>query len=134
LLIAPIGADLSASFLDLAKDLCMLAAGLAAYGALFALGGARLKRPLLFGLIYVFGFENLVLALPGYFKQLTIAYYLQGLVPHAMPTDTTISAIQSIFMRLPGLGESLLGLAVIGGLSLWFAARAVATREYVLDQ
>jgi ABC-2 type transport system permease protein len=134
LLIAPIGADLSESFVSLAKDLGMLAAGLAAYGALFALGGARLKRPLLFGLIYVFGFENLVLALPGYFKQVTVAYYLQGLVPHAMPTDTTISAIQSIFMRLPGLGESLLGLAVIGGLSLWFAARAVATREYVLDQ
>ena len=134
LLIAPIGGSLSESFTSLAKDLGMLAAGLAAYGAVFALGGARLKRPLLFGLLFVFGFENLVLALPGYFKQITVAYYLQGLVPHAMPTDSTLSAIQSIFLTMPGLIESLLGLAVITGLCLWLSARTVQSREYVLDQ
>ena len=134
LFIAPIGATLAESFLSLAKDLGMLVAGLAAYGGLFALGGARLKRPLMFGLLYVFGFETLVLALPGSFKQLTVAYYLQGLVPHAMPTDSTVSVIQSIFLRLPGLTESLVGLVTIGGVSLWLAARTVTAREYVLDQ
>jgi ABC-type transport system involved in multi-copper enzyme maturation permease subunit len=134
LLIAPIGAGLGESFANLAKDLAMLAIGLAAYGALFALGGARLKRPLLFGLLFVFGFENLVLALPGYFKQLTVAYYLQGLVPHAMPTDSTLTAVQSIFLTLPGLTESLAGLAAITGGGVWLAARTVQSREYVLDQ
>jgi hypothetical protein len=134
LLIAPIGASLAESFPDLAKDLGMLVAGLAAYGALFALGGARLKRPLLFGLIFVFGWENFVLALPGYFKQITVAHYLQGLVPHAVPVDSTMGALQSIFQQMPGLTESLLGLVAITLVSLWLAARTVTSREYVLDQ
>jgi hypothetical protein len=112
----------------------MLMAGLAAYGALFALAGARLKRPLLFGLVFVFGWESLVLALPGYFKQVTVAHYLQGLVPHAVPVDSTMSVIQSIFQTLPGLSESLLGLAAITVVSLWLAARTATSKEYVLDQ
>jgi ABC-type transport system involved in multi-copper enzyme maturation permease subunit len=134
LLIAPIGSSLAQSFTDLAKDLGMLMAGLAAYGALFALAGARLKRPLLFGLVFVFGWESLVLALPGYFKQVTVAHYLQGLVPHAVPVDSTMSVIQSIFQTLPGLTESLLGLAAITVVCLWLAARTVTSKEYVLDQ
>ena len=38
------------SFLDLLKDLALLALGLAVYGAVFAFVGARFKRPLLVGL------------------------------------------------------------------------------------
>jgi ABC-type transport system involved in multi-copper enzyme maturation permease subunit len=134
LLIAPIGASLASSFLDLIKDLGMLVAGLAAYGAVFALAGARLRRPLLFGLLFVFGWENLAMVLPGYLKQLTVAYYLQGLVPHAIPGDSTMQVIQSIFQTLPGLTESLIGLGVISVLCLWVAARTVTIREYVLEQ
>ena len=52
------------------KDLGVLALGLAVYGAVFALVGAALKRPLLVGLIFVFGWEPLVMALPGYLKLL----------------------------------------------------------------
>jgi ABC-type transport system involved in multi-copper enzyme maturation permease subunit len=134
LLIAPVGADLGSSFLDLTKDLGMLVAGLAAYGAVFALAGARLKRPLLFGLLFVFGWENLVMVLPGYLKQLTVAYYLQGLVPHAIPADSTVQVLQNIFQILPGLTESVIGLTVITGLCVWVAARTVTVREYVLEQ
>ena len=74
------------------KDLGLLVVGLAVYGAVFALVGATMKRPLVFGLIFVFGWEVLVMALPGSFKRFTVAYYLQGLVPHAMPGDSALSA------------------------------------------
>ncbi len=134
LFIAPVGASLAASFTSLLEDLGMLAAGLAAYGAVFAFVGASFKRPLVFGLIFVFGWENLVLSVPGSLKLLTVAYYLQGLVPHVMPADSTLSAVQSIFQQLPGLATSLTGLAVIAAGALWLAARTVARREYVLDQ
>jgi hypothetical protein len=46
-----------------------------------------LKRPLLIGLVFVFGWEPTAMALPGYLKHFTVAYYLQGLVPQAMPND-----------------------------------------------
>ena len=58
LLVVPIGGSLGASFPTCVKDLGLLALGLAVYGALFALIGAGLKRPLLVGLLFVFGWET----------------------------------------------------------------------------
>ena len=47
LLIVPMQGSLGGSFIDLVKDLSLLALGLAVYGALFAFIGAKFKRPLL---------------------------------------------------------------------------------------
>ncbi len=55
--------------------------GLAVYGAVFAFVGAEFKRPLLVGLIFVFGWEQASMAFPGYLKQFTVTYYFQALVP-----------------------------------------------------
>ena len=63
--VVPMRGSLGASFIDLLKDLALLALGLAVYGAVFAFIGARFKRPLLVGLIFVFGWEQAALALPG---------------------------------------------------------------------
>ena len=43
------------------------------------------------GLVFAFGWEQAVLLIPGYLKRLTVAYYLQALVPHAMPSDSPMS-------------------------------------------
>jgi len=134
LLIAPIGGRLADSFFDLTKDLALLAIGLAVYGALFALVGATMKRPLVAGMVFVFGCEVLVLALPGGFKRLTVAYYLQGLVPHAMPSDSAMNLLLTVFREPLGLTESLVWMAIIALGSIWLAARTVARREYVLEQ
>jgi ABC-2 type transport system permease protein len=134
LLIVPMGGQLGATFPDLAKDLGIMALGLAAYGALFALVGATMKRPLIIGLVFVFLWETTVLALPGMLKRFSIAYYVQGLVPHAMPSDSPLSLIQGIFRETPAIGESLVALAVITAVCLWVGARAVSRREYVLEQ
>src|SRR5687767_8406571 len=56
-LIVPFG-EIPASFGALVKDLGILALGLAVYGALFALIGAVLKRPLVIGLVFAFGWEQ----------------------------------------------------------------------------
>jgi ABC-type transport system involved in multi-copper enzyme maturation permease subunit len=133
LLIVPVGGSLGESFPDLATDLALLAAGLIVYGAVFALAGAVLKRPLLVGLLFVFGWEVLVLALPGDFKLLTVAYYLQGLVPHALPSDSPLALVQMIFRETPAVGTSLATMAATTVVSLWLAAKVVAAREYVLE-
>ena len=134
LLVVPTSSSLGASFPDLVKDLGLLALGLAVYGALFAFIGTAIKRPLLVGLLYIFGWETAVMALPGYLKRFSVAYYLQGLVPHAMPSDSAVSIIQSIFREVPTLTDSLIWLAIITLASLWFAASNVTRREYVLEQ
>jgi ABC-type transport system involved in multi-copper enzyme maturation permease subunit len=134
-LVSPLGGgSLGATFLDLAKDLPILAVGLAVYGAVFALVGSTFKRPLLTGLIFVFGFEPAVLVFPGYLKKLTVAYYLQGLVPQAMPNDSVVSLVQQIFREVPTLTTSLVALAAITLGALWLAARMVTNKEYILEQ
>jgi len=134
LLMIPMGGSLGASFIDLTKDLVLLAIGLAVYGALFALAGAALKRPLLSGLVFVLGWEQIAMILPGYLRQLTVAHYLQGMVPHAMPSNTPLSLIQGMFREVPSLSESLISLGLIMVVSLWLAARTVTRKEYVLEQ
>jgi ABC-2 type transport system permease protein len=134
LLVIPMGGSLGGNFIDLVKDLAIVALGLAVYGAMFAFIGAKFKRPLLVGLVFVFGWEPVVLALPGYMKQFSVAYYLQGLVPHAMPNDSFASMVQAIFRETPALGTSLLTMGLIEVVFLYFAARIVANREYVLEQ
>src|SRR3954451_23299327 len=110
LAIVPMRGSLGGSFLDLLKDLALLSVGLAVYGAVFAFIGAKFKRPLLIGLIFIFGWEQAALAFPGYLKKFTVAYYLQALVPHAMPNDNALSLIQGIFRENPSLGTSLVSL------------------------
>ena len=134
LLVVPMQGSLGGSFLDLVKDLTLLALGLCVYGAVFAFIGAKFKRPLLIGLVFIFGWEQVALALPGYMKYFTVAYYLQALVPHAMPNDGAMSLIQNIFRETPSLLTSLLGLVVIWAVFLALATRVVERREYVLEQ
>src|SRR4029079_11595791 len=104
-------------FPGLVADLGMLAVGLAAYGAVFALVGTRLKRPLVVGLVFAFGWEPGVLLFPGYLKRLTVAYYLQALVTHEMPQDSAVSLILQVFHEVPSIAASLVVLATIVGIA-----------------
>jgi ABC-2 type transport system permease protein len=128
------GSGIAQAFPALLEDLVMLALGLAAYGAVFALVGAQVKRPLIFGLVFAFGWEPAVLLFPGYLRRLTVAYYLQGLVTHQMPQDSAASVLFQIFHEVPSIPTSLAALAAIIVAGLWAAGRAVSDREYVLEQ
>jgi len=135
LLITPIGGGSYVETIPLLlRDLGLLTLGLAAYGAVFAFVGAKVPRPLVAGLVLIFGWEQVALVVPGYLRRFTVAYYLQSLVPHAMPQDDTITAIQSLFAEPPSAGSSLLWLLAIVIGALWLAARVMETREYVLEQ
>jgi ABC-2 type transport system permease protein len=134
-LVVPIGAGgIGAQFPSLLADLGMLAIGLAAYGAVFAFVGARLKRPLVVGLVFAFGWEQAVLFFPGYLKRATVAYYLQALVPHAMPQDSAVNVLMQIFQEIPSVASSVASLLAITVVTLWLAGRTVEQREYVLEQ
>ena len=134
LLIAPMGGTIGEAFPTLVADLGVLAIGLMAYGAVFAFVGARVKRPVVVGLVFAFGWEPAVLLFPGYLKRLTVAYYVQALVPHAMPQDSGVSLMTQALADAPSLPASVVALAVISVVALWSAGRTVEKREYVLEQ
>lgn len=134
-IIVPRGGNLAEAFPALVADLGILLLGLAVYGALFAMVGAVLKRPVLTGLLFVFGWEPVILVVPGYLKRFTVAHYLQSLVPHAMPSEGGAAAIlTSLFRETPSLPVAFVMLALMLLGFLWVAARAVERREYVLEQ
>ena len=134
-LIVPVrSGTLAASFPSLVTDLGLVALGLAVYGAVFALVGAWFRRPLLTGLIFVFGWEPAVVAFPGYLKQFTVAHYLQALVPHAIPQEGLVGLLQAVFRETPSVWSSLGWLIFIWAFALVLATRIVAHREYVLEQ
>lgn len=83
LLLGEPGDVLAVRFRTLLQDLWALGWGLISYGALFNLFGAAFRWPTLFGLIFAFGWEFVVSIIPGFFRKLTILFYLQALFPHA---------------------------------------------------
>jgi ABC-2 type transport system permease protein len=127
-------AEIPSTFGQLLTDLGLLGFGLAVYGALFAFVGAFFKRPLIIGLVFIGGWEPTVLALPGYMKRFTVAYYVQSLVPHAMPSEGVISLLQGVFRDTPPAFVSLAWLAAYVLIFLYLAARTVERKEYVLEQ
>jgi ABC-type transport system involved in multi-copper enzyme maturation permease subunit len=102
---------------SLIRALAVLALGLAAYGALFTFMGASLRRPLVSGLVFAFGWEQVALVLPGYLRRFTLAYHLD-----------------SVFRASPAATTSLFWLLAITVGCLLLATRAVERREYILEQ
>jgi ABC-2 type transport system permease protein len=132
-LIVP-GAEIPGTFLWLLTDLGVLTLGLAVYGGVFALVGAALQRPVLAGLLFVFGWEPFAVLMPGALSRFTVTQYLQALVPHTRPPDEGGGLLLAVFTEPPGTVTSLLWLGAILATSLWLAMRTVESREYVLDQ
>jgi len=97
-------------FVPLLRDLGLIALGLVAYGAVFLLVGVVFKRPLVGGLVFIFGWEPMASVLPGYLSQFTIAHYVQA---------------------TPSGAASLLVVTIA---ALAAAMRIVEQREYVLEQ
>jgi ABC-2 type transport system permease protein len=123
------GVTLSASVPDLFRDLGVLSLTLVVYGALFALMGVLMKRPLIPGLLFLFVWE-LVANLPGYMPRFTVTAWLRSLVTHR-PAGRGMS---EIFGQVLPTGLSLGVLAGMTVVFLFLAIWIFSRREYVLDQ
>jgi ABC-2 type transport system permease protein len=127
--------EVPGTFASLAIDVGILALGLATYGAVFAVVGAVLPRPAIVGLVFAFGWEQAALLMPGYLSRLTIAYYLQALVPHAIPPQEGVSALLQVLIgKVPSPATCIAALAVTTAVALVLGCRVVERREYVLEQ
>ena len=126
--------EIGPAFPTLLTDLGLLVLGLASYGALFTLVGTVMKRPLVAGLVFVFGWEPVAMVMPGYLRQFTLVYYLQGLVPHAIPTEGIASLLATVFSDTPSVLTCIAALALAFVVSLLLAMYSVERREYVLGQ
>jgi len=119
----------SAGAPDLVRDLAVMVLTLLVYGALFTLMGVLLTRPLLPGLLYIYGWELLAYA-PGWSPRLTITAWLKSLLRHRPAGE----GIGEAFAQVLPAGLSLTVLPAIMVLCLALAAWIFARRQYVLEQ
>jgi ABC-2 type transport system permease protein len=115
--------------LDLLRDLAVLTLTLLAYGALFALMGVLLKRPLVPGLVFLYGWE-LLANLPGYLPRLTLTAWLRSLVHHRPAQE----GLAGLFEQVLPPAQAVPLLLVVSALCLYAGSRIFCAREYVLDQ
>jgi ABC-type transport system involved in multi-copper enzyme maturation permease subunit len=111
------------------KGLGVITLALIVYGAVFTFFGARLKRPVLFGLIFAFGWEKMVLAVPGVIGKFSVIHYLVSVLP---PTTRSIGEfhmmIKGISFSSPAL--SIVILLVITSIFLGLSIFTIYRREY----
>ena len=114
---------------DLLRDLGVMLLTLVVYGALFGLLGVLLKRPVIPGLVFLYGWE-LLANLPGYLPRLTLTAWLRSLVRHR-PAEEGLSGL---FQQVLPADQALLVLLTVSVLLLGAAAWIFSQREYVLEQ
>jgi ABC-2 type transport system permease protein len=114
---------------DLFRDLAVVTLTLLVYGALFALAGVVLKRPVIPGLMFLYGWE-LLANLPGYLPRLTLTAWLRSLVTHRPAQEGLAGLFEQVLPGTQAVGVLVVATAVF----LFAAARVFASREYVLEQ
>jgi len=114
---------------DLLRDLGVMALALVAYGAFFALLGVFLKRPVIPGLMFLYGWE-LMANLPGYLPRFTLTAWLRSLIHHRPAQE----GLAGLFQQVLPSGQALVVLIGVSTVFLAAAAWIFSTREYVLEQ
>ncbi|HEY3413468.1 MAG TPA: ABC transporter permease [Armatimonadota bacterium] len=117
------------------RDLLILPIGALAYGAVFLCLATLIARPLLWGLLFAFGWEWWVPSLPGNFRMASLMAYLRVLAPHATQDGGEAT---DIFAILSGLVPTKITAALSWEVLLTVIVVAMAgamvvfsTKEYV---
>jgi len=129
LMTAPTAPPLAAALADLPRDLGVMLLTLVAYGALFGLLGVLLKRPVIPGLVFLYGWE-LLANVPGYLPRFTLTAWLRSLVPYRPAED----GLAGLFQQVLPADQALAVLVCVSFALVAAAAWIFSSREYVLDQ
>ncbi|MDX9972967.1 MAG: ABC transporter permease subunit [FCB group bacterium] len=120
----------------LAHYIGVLLAALATYGALsMCLGAYFSKRPVVYGIVYFFGWQHVAMILPGIADFLTVRKYLNAILP-PLATQRDNPALQITIAEFQkteyavGAGKSILILAAITLAFLLLTALILRLREY----
>ncbi|HDP94195.1 MAG TPA: hypothetical protein ENN40_02415 [Candidatus Aminicenantes bacterium] len=101
-----------------------------AYTGLFVMLGTLLKKPVIAGIIYIFGWEYVVQFIPGSTQHLTISHYVKSLLPYKAGGEGFL-----MFQLEPSPDlQAVIVLLLLSAVFLVLAARVFSRREYVLSE
>jgi ABC-2 type transport system permease protein len=117
--------ELGERFPTLVRDSVAATLGIFAYSGLFSLAGTVLKRPLLFGLFFVFGWQAGASIVPGAVRYLTITHYLHSL----MPSESFQGSLAGVIGARSSAVGAVVALVSIGAATHMLAAWIFSKKE-----
>ena len=130
------GLNFSAENLLMAAHYIGVAAvALLSYGALTMYLGAATKRPIVYGVALMFGWQPFAMLVPGLVDFLTFRKYTDAILPEAATGQagrSVISEILEIQKQMFAVGEvqAILTLALVSAVFVALTVHAVRSREY----
>ena len=122
----------------LLQGIGVMVLGLLVYIPLFGIFGGLLKRPVLAGLLFAFGWENSVSFFPGNVKLMTVAHYLHTIAPPLKQIKMEGLKTKLFSLILPAKEISpVVVIVILLGLSVLFLGILVSIlylKEYRLEQ
>jgi ABC-2 type transport system permease protein len=120
------------------RYLGVLGLGILAYTALFAFFGILLKRAIIIGLVFGFGWENVIQYFPGSTQRFSIVHYLKSLLPYQPSPNPLAGGGRGVALLLFRLeptrpAVAIVALAVITAALLALACWLFRTKEYLYD-
>jgi len=114
----------------LLRDAVVLSLGLICYTAFFTFIGILLKRSIMFGLLFSFGWENVIQYFPGSTQRFSIVHYLKSLLP-----GQTGGRFSFLLFRLEPTSPALalFMLFLITGVFLALSCLLFSLREYIIE-
>ena len=120
------------------SDLRIIPVGALAYSSLFLFFATLMPKPLIWALLYGFGWENIAALFPSGFARLSILSYLRTLAPHlkeVLGAQGGTEDVSNILLRGNPLAitqpVAWLTVSIITVLSLALSLFFFSTREYV---
>jgi ABC-2 type transport system permease protein len=120
------------------RYLGVLALGILAYTALFTFLGALLKRAIIVGLIFGFGWENVIQYFPGSTQRFSIVHYLKSLLPYHPAASGLASGGRGVALLLFRLEPTRPAMAIVALAAITAALLALAcwlfrAKEYLYE-
>jgi len=114
----------------LLKYAVVLFLGLICYTSFFTFIGTFLKKSILFGLVFSFGWENVIQYFPGSTQRFAIAHYLKSLLP--FPSGSEFPFLLFRLEPTPP-AVAVIVLFLITGVFLFLACLFFSQKEYIFE-
>ncbi len=114
-----------------ARQLGVILLGLIVYGSIFIFFGTSLKHPIIAGLLLAFGWEKIMLIVPGLIRKFSVAHYLISAFPIDPSMRTTLDDVSKGATSSPT--ASIITIIIITIVFLGLSIYTIYNKEYKFE-
>jgi len=128
---ADMSTDLNTTLTIFSRQIGVIVLSLLVYGSIFTFSGAMMKHAMIIGLLFAFGWEKIMLIVPGIVRKFSVVHYLVSI----FPTDPSFNeAIESISKgTFSGVKSSIITISIISVVFLAVSIFAIYKKEYKFE-